>query len=108
MNASSILNTILKPLNRSKNAPIGSPNLEAFFNEVEDTLFKRVNSYYEEIESNQNKKENPIFSKISPLITNLKKSSKVTVPTDKTNSYRAIKFDQYIKWVENYLHSQQQ
>ena len=76
---------------------MGSPNLEAFFNKVQDTLFKKVNSYYDEIESKQTKKKNSISSKINQLIINLKKIIKVLVLTDTRNSFRAIEICQYIK-----------
>ena len=37
------------------------------------------------------------------MIANIKKSSEIIVPIDKTSSFRAIKLDQYIKWLENHL-----
>ena len=36
-------------------------------------------------------------------MTNLRKSSKVTVPTDKANSFQTIELSQYIDWVEKHL-----
>ena len=42
------LNTKMKPSNKSKNAPVASKNVEAFLKEVEITLIKQVNLFYDE------------------------------------------------------------
>ena len=42
------LNTNLKPSNKSKNAPVASKQVEDFLKEVEITLVKQLNSFYDE------------------------------------------------------------
>ena len=91
----------MKPKNKSKYAPVGTPALEAFFKELEETLFERLNNYYEKKSS---AKEKPsTSSNIHNLLNILRKSSKVVVPTDKTNSFRVIELEDYKSQVLRHL-----
>jgi len=83
---------------------VGSLPLEVFFKKLEEALFARVNKYYKDKAAKDEKeKRTSTSSKINNLLTILGKSSKVTVLTDKTNSFRIIKLGQYIEWVEKHL-----
>ena len=76
------LNTKMKPSNKSKYAPMASRKVEAFLKEVETTLIKQVNLFYDEkdkMKVNKTSKE----SQIKDLTELLSKSTKVVVPTDK-------------------------
>ena len=72
--------------------------MEAFLKEVETTLIKQVNLLYDEkdkMKVNKTSKE----SQIKDLTKLLSKSTKVVVPTDKTNSFVIIETAEYTKWV---------
>ena len=90
----------MKPKNKSKNAPYGTPALEAFFKELELSLFQRVDKYYEE---KTKKKESSISSEIDQLLRNLRETSRVVVPTDKTNSFKLIEIEEYKTQVFKHL-----
>ena len=95
------LNTNLKPKNKSKNAPPGTPALEAFFKELEALLFNRLDRYYDE--KTNEKAKTSTSSNINQLLGNLRKTSKVAVPTDKTNSFKIIEIEDYKSQVRQHL-----
>ena len=98
------LNTNLKAKNKSSNAPIASKQVEAFLKDIETTLIKQANNYFEmkDIEDKKNKVTTK-SSRIKDLTDILSKSSKVVVPTDKTNSFITIEMEQYKEWVIAHL-----
>ena len=101
LSSNSSLSTNLKPKNTSKNAPIGSHGLEAFFRELEELLFARLENYYEKKTSQ--KAKSSTSSNINQLLGHLRKASKVAVPTDKTNSFKIIEIDNYKSQVLKHL-----
>ena len=92
-NSGNLLNTKLKPKNRSRNAPPGTLAMEGFFKELEENLLWRLDKYYDE---KSKKKPTPSTSSdINQMLNILKNSSKVVVPTDKTNSFKIIETEDY-------------
>ena len=97
---------------KSKNAPIGSNELELFLKEVEKTLIDKVEHYYGDKEKRLKEafiSKNPsmrISSRnrdINLMMKLLKELSKVVIPTDKTNSFRVVERTDYVKWVEGHI-----
>ena len=86
------LNTHLKPNNKSKNVPPGTPALEAFFKELEALLFNRLDRYYDD--KTNKKAKISTSSDINQLLGILRKSSKLAVPTDK-KSFKIIEIKDY-------------
>lgn len=76
----------MKPINKSKNAPIASNEVESSLKDVETTLLQQVNSFFgkkELLDTNpKTKKLKTKSSEIENLALKLRKSTKVVVPTD--------------------------
>ena len=85
-------------------ATVASKQVKTFLKAVEITLIKQVNYFYTEQERIEEKKNiTTKSSQIKDLIDVLSKSTKVVVPTDKTNSFITIKAAKYIEWVKTHL-----
>ena len=75
----------------------GSDNMEGFLTAVEKTLLKEAFKRRRFERQNTKKKE------IYDILQRLKKSGYVCVPTDKTNSTKVIKIEDYKLWVSDHL-----
>lgn len=113
------LKTGLQP-DKRRNAHIASNDVESFLIEVEKELIKQVDNHFcKDVKIEEQNEKGEVFTKIvtrkkvltinqrnseiSNLMKVLSKSSKVVVPTDKTNSFRIIELESYKKWVEEHL-----
>ena len=95
--------TNLKPQNRSKMAPIASDNVESFIKEVERTLLTQAISFFKMKDLDDKskdfrryKKKSEKDSQIYKMQLELRKSTKVVVPTDKTGSFQTTEITEYI------------
>ena len=91
------LNTGLKPTFGVKTEKNGSDNLEGFLTAVGKTLLKEA--FKRRSFERQNRKTVEIYD----VLQELKKSRCVCVPTDKTNSTRVIKTEDYKRWISDHL-----
>ena len=91
------LNTGLNPTFGIKKAKHGSDNLEGFLTALGKILLK------EAFKRRRFQRPNRKKSKIYDVLQRLKKSGCVCVLTDKTNSMRAIKIEDYKRWVYDHL-----
>jgi hypothetical protein len=92
------LNSNLKAKNRTNSrVPKGSKDLEAFLSavdkEIMDQIFDKGNGY----------KPKPKLEDIKVVNRNLKFTSTVSIPTDKTNSFKCIHIDDYKNWSIKHL-----
>ena len=87
------LNTGLNPTSGIKKAKNGSDNIEGFLTAVGKTLLK------EDFKRRRFERPNRKTSEIYDVIQILKKYGCICVPTDKTNSTRVIKIEDYKRWV---------
>ena len=91
------LNTGLKPTFGIKTVNHGSDNLEGLLTALGKTLLKEA--FKRRRFELPNKKSSEIYN----VLQRLKKSGCVCVPTDKTNSTRVIKNEDYKRWVSDHL-----
>ena len=90
------MGTGLCPTNKRYNCEPGSPELETFLREVETTLIDQLNSTKHYHESEKSKA-------INSLQKDLKLSSNVVLPTDKTNSFFLADIDTAESWIQNHI-----
>lgn len=94
------LGTGLKPEHASgKAAPLGSPQLEAFLKNVEEEILRRI------IDKNDMKEdtEHETSVQAKEIVKDLAKSGLVVVPTDKTNTFRTMTKEQYVREIMKHL-----
>ena len=84
----------------SNTAPTGSSAVESFLKEIETKLIDRVYEFYGK---GYKRPINMKDEEIKSMRKNVGKSSMVVIPTDKTNSFRTIELEEYIKWVKGHL-----
>ena len=85
------LATVLFPSKKKNSAPIGSPDLEAFLRQVENTLLSETIENKNKINSRQD----PISIEIRHLMDVMNETEFVVIPTDKTNSFKTMDIKNY-------------
>jgi len=93
------LGTGLKKPNTANSVPMASKEVEAFLDDVVHTLLKDLNKGKEIPETNKAREIRLLAKSLQ------EEESQVVVPTDKTNSFRIVKKEKYISWVNNHLES---
>jgi hypothetical protein len=89
------LGTGLRP-SKAKQAPQASPEVEAFLREVDRTVLSNVTD-------EPTSKPSRIAAEIVLLEKALRQASVVVIPTDKTNSFRVIPTQDYIRFMNEHL-----
>ena len=92
------LRTGVRPKQRESMAPRGSDELEAFLKDVERELISQVLD-----EGRFKYKEDKRSKDVKRVRKLLAQTDLVAIPTDKTNSYRTVKTEDYKKWVIKHL-----
>lgn len=75
---------------------IGSNEVESFLSEVKRKLLGDLDNDYSD-------KVNIKTAGIHNVMKKLKREDVVVVPTDKTNSFRVVDKEKYVKWVEEHI-----
>eukprot|EP00957_Ditylum_brightwellii_P176524 13443432-Ditylum_brightwellii.AAC.1 len=90
------LGTGLRPVEKVTQAPKGSEDLEHFLHRLETTLLEKVKEHTPLPKLRKDKEFDDLFNE-------LRKESKVVVPTDKTNNFTTAATKDYVKWVNDQL-----
>eukprot|EP00957_Ditylum_brightwellii_P112203 8554566-Ditylum_brightwellii.AAC.1 len=90
------MGTGLRPVEKVKWAPKGSEDLECFLHRLETTLLEKVKDHTPRPKSRKDKEFDDLFNE-------LRKESKLVVPTDKTNNFTIVAIKDYVKWVNKQL-----
>lgn len=91
--------TNLKPSRGKTNAPEGSPELECFLKQLEEEILKQS---IDEIKEN-NQRQSAESDWVNETLKQLADSDLIAVPTDKTNSFRTMTTNEYIRQVTTHL-----
>jgi hypothetical protein len=91
------LNSNLKAKDRTNRAPKGSEELETFLSAVEKEIMDKI------FEKGNGCKSNSKSEDIKAVNKNLKFTSTVVIPTDKTNSFKCIHIEDYKNWTIKHL-----
>ena len=92
------MGTGLKPIKVNLSAPRASEDVEAFLQTLENELLQQA------FKIKHKKATNSRSERIKDLQQTLKKDIyNVVIPTDKTNSFKVVNTDHYIKWVLDHL-----
>ena len=91
------MKTGLKPVTINLTAPRASELVEGFITQLQRTLLKQL------MDKRDSNKSNDKTQQIRMLQKKLKATDMVVVPTDKTNSFKMISKEEYIKQVKAHL-----
>jgi hypothetical protein len=91
------LGTGLKRMSTANLAPTASPQVEVFLDEVAKRLLTELDKSKGQPETNKVKEIQSLEAKLKEHL------DRVVIPTDKTNSFKVIDKENYIKWVIGHL-----
>jgi hypothetical protein len=87
----------LKRISTANSAPTASPQVEVFLDEVAERLLTELDKSESRPEMNKAKEIRFLEAKLKEHL------DRVVIPTDKTNSFKVVDKEKYIKWVLDHL-----